>query len=381
MSLRQLINLITISGIFKKDDDLDILPPPPPFPEIEEEEEKVKDVERIREEREKQNQKELELERKKEEQKKRQEERERKEAELRERREREIEKRRKEKLRQEKKKARGKKVFDFFHGLGLIKTEKEKIEIGKQKLEYKRHKELSKKKAWQERVTREKEKQKEKELEIKRRREEEIKKQEEIERQQREVKKREQKELELKKKGKLELEKEIPKKKPFSGILSRKGVDLELERELKEIEEIAPKPVKKIKETKLEIPEFEKIEKPMDMEKAEDEIQKAIQGMKMKKRPSIISGLFKKKEKVEKKIETPEVMPRTYDKIDYVELIEEKIHKARLFLMDFRFDEAKEVYIEIMRMYTELEPKKKVKVYQDIRELYYERKSAEKFAK
>ena len=81
------------------------------------------------------------------------------------------------------------------------------------------------------------------------------------------------------------------------------------------------------------------------------------------------------------KIETPEVMPRTYDKIDYVELIEEKIHKARLFLMDFRFDEAKSAYIEIMRMYTELEPKKKSKVYQDIKELYYERKSAEKFAK
>ena len=31
MSLRY---LITISGIFSKSDDLDILPPPPPFPEI-----------------------------------------------------------------------------------------------------------------------------------------------------------------------------------------------------------------------------------------------------------------------------------------------------------------------------------------------------------
>jgi hypothetical protein len=74
-------------------------------------------------------------------------------------------------------------------------------------------------------------------------------------------------------------------------------------------------------------------------------------------------------------------MPRTYDKIDHVELIEEKVHKARLALMDFKFDEAKRRYIEIMKMYNELEPKKKSKVYHDIKDLYYERKSAEKFVK
>ena len=74
-------------------------------------------------------------------------------------------------------------------------------------------------------------------------------------------------------------------------------------------------------------------------------------------------------------------MPRVEEKEDSVELIEEKIHKARLALMDFKFDEAKRVYIEIMKMYNELASKKKSKVYQDIKDLYYERKSAEKFAK
>jgi hypothetical protein len=49
--------------------------------------------------------------------------------------------------------------------------------------------------------------------------------------------------------------------------------------------------------------------------------------------------------------------------------------------MDFKFDEAKRRYIEIMKMYNELEPKKKSKVYHDIKDLYYERKSAEKFVK
>jgi len=168
------------------------------------------------------------------------------------------------------------------------------------------------------------------------------------------------------------------------GLFGKKEVDLEFEKELKEIEEIAPKPIKKIKEEKLEVPELEEIKKEIEkpeLASAEEEIQKAIQGMKVKKRPSIVKRLWKKKEKVKERIETPEVMPRTYDKIDYVELIEEKMHKARLALMDFKFDEAKRIYMEIMRMYNDLEPKNKAKVYQDIKDLYYERKSAEKFAK
>ena len=48
-------------------------------------------------------------------------------------RKREEERAKKAKLRQEKRKTRGKKVFDFFHGRGLVKTEKEKKEYGRQK--------------------------------------------------------------------------------------------------------------------------------------------------------------------------------------------------------------------------------------------------------
>ena len=103
--------------------------------------------------------------------------------------------------------------------------------------------------------------------------------------------------------------------------------------------------------------------------------------MRKAKKASVVKGLFRKKKPAEEKVETLEVMPRTYDKIDHVELIEEKVHKARLALMDFKFDEAKRRYIEIMKMYNELEPKKKSKVYHDIKDLYYERKSAEKFVK
>jgi len=343
------------------------------------------------------------------------------------------EKLRKEKLRKEKSKARRKQVFNFFHGLGLVKTEEEKSNIRKRQERRKRQKELDNKRMEDEKIRLEEErkrgeieKQKEKELEIKRKREEERKKQKETEKQQRDAEKRKQKELELKKKEdekrikenaqKSKISgthfvgkqiKEIPKKKAFLGLFGKKKVDMELEKELKEIEEVTPKPVKKnveeeklelpeleeiapkiikkkIKEEKIEVPELDEIEKEMkkpDLASAEEEIQKAIQGMKVKKRPSFVKRLFKKKEKVKEKIETPEVMPRTYDKIDYVESIEEKIHKARLSLMDFKFDEAKRIYIEIMKMYNDLEPKNKARVYQDIKDLYYERKSAEKFAK
>ena len=44
------------------------------------------------------------------------------------------------------------------------------------------------------------------------------------------------------------------------------------------------------------------------------------------------------------------------------------MHKARLSLMDFKFDEAKRTYLEIMKIYSGLEPKKKAKVYKDIRD-------------
>lgn len=134
---------------------------------------------------------------------------------------------------------------------------------------------------------------------------------------------------------------------------------------------------------KLEAPESRllEIEKPVEIAKDEEEIERAIKVTKgVKKRPSIVKGWFKKKEP-EEKVGIPEVMPRTYDKIDYVEEIEEKMHKARLALMDFKFEEVKSVYVEIMRMYNQLEPKKRSKVYQDIKDLYYERKSAEKFAR
>jgi hypothetical protein len=262
------------------------------------------------------------------------------------------------KLIEDKRKERGKKVFNFFHSMGLVKTEKDKKEREKKRGEERRQKELEERK----RLEAERGKELERNLEKERK----------------------------------ESEREEQKKRPVLG----EG-DLELSKELKEIEKLALKPAKeKIKSKeipKFAFPEAEKGAGKSE-EVAEDEIQKAISSMSIKKKPSILKGLFRKKEKYEDarkatdsfdlsgtsyagKIELPEVMPKTYDKIDHVVLIEEKIHKIRSFLMDFKFDEAKKVYIEIMGMYNNLEAKKKAKVYKDIQEVYYERKSAEKFSK
>ena len=444
MSLRYLINFIAISGIFsKKDEELDILPPPPPFPVIGKENRGAKEARKIREQQEKQK-----------EQEKRQ-----------------KEKERKVKLRQDKRKDRGKRIFEFFHDIGLVKTEKEKKEYRIQKQKEKEQRELEKKRGgeekrkvkedrrkWvleEERKRQQEEARKKRELEKKRqkvldeerkqeeekqrqieeKRKEEEKRRKQEERKKAELREKEGKELELKRKTKKkrqvkEEKLQIPKKTIFGKIFGEKKEETEFAKELREIErlssrlgktnlekkrgslfdKIAPEPVKgkRAKKAKLEIPglislktkEFEKkVGKPEEVIKAEEEIQKAISGMKKAKRPSIVKGLFKKKKPVEDarkptdssdslsgtnyvgKIEIPEVMPRTYDKIDHVMLIEEKIHQARLALMDFKFDDAKMVYIKVMKMYNELEPKKRSKVYQDIRDLYYERKSAEKFVK
>jgi len=405
MSLRY---LITISGIFSKSNNLDILPPPPPFPKIGEEAIESKSIGK------EEGKKEVELKRRKE-----------KEAE---------EKRkfaamqRNEKLRDEERKARKKKTFNFFHGLGLVKSEKEKIGQEKQKQKEIRFREQERKKAEddvrkiqqverktrqeQERKKRAEEKRKE---QIGRRKYKEYLKTKEEARKKlgRERQQKKQKQVEEKKPKELggmniqeqfkvleneafsaspavELEipkKKIPKKPFFEKIFGKKKEKTELERELQDLEGIELKPIKKEK-TKTEIIskgyDLKEIEKevigPEQIRKTEEEIQNAISGIKVKRKPFIAKGLFGKKKPVEEEIATPGVMPRTYDKIDYVEEIEEKLHKARLALMDFKFDEAKMAYIEIMQAYNTLNPKDKHKVYRDIKDLYYERKGAEKFA-
>ena len=218
-------------------------------------------------------------------------------------------------------------------------------------------------------------------------------------------------------KNKIELT-EFEQKKSFFGKLFEKK-DEELEKGLEGLDEIMPeprltaegfpefkipkakgkipialekaKPLQDISQAKFPKAEFEEDMGLDEMKKAEEEIRMAIDGMKGNNKSSVIGRLFRRKEKQSKaqisgvtesgKIETPEVMPRTFEKIDHVQEIEERVHKARMCLMDFKFDDAKRIYMEIMKLYSSISQKDRYKVYQDIRDLYYERKSAEKFAK
>ncbi|MBI2208303.1 hypothetical protein HYU50_02305 [Candidatus Woesearchaeota archaeon] len=344
-----LLNFIVISGIFgKKDNDLDISPPPPPFPQIGEKEKDLIESEKRRKAEEK-GRKAQEVLRLKEEKREQE----------------ELKRRKLEKIRAEEKK-------------------KKQKELERRKLEQQRRK------AQEEGI-------RQKELEKRRRGEEEKRK--ELE------KKKRQEEIKRKNKRLMERRAKTAKKKTFDflnkvGLAKTKKEKTEHHRQRKEYAELRKNAEKmlaeearrreleskkqiKIKEKgegKLEKETSKGIEKPHEIAGAEEEIQKAIEGIKKKeKEPSKLKKLFGRKE--EEKLETPEVMPSFEEKADEVDLIEEKIHKARLALMDFKFDMAKKTYIEIMRIYNDMDSKKKARVYPDIKDLYYERKTAEKYAK
>ena len=60
-----------------------------------------------------------------------------------------------------------------------------------------------------------------------------------------------------------------------------------------------------------------------------------------------------------------------------MEKIQGKIGEARTALMDFNLNKAKSLYLEIISTYNGMKPEDKAKVYNDISDLYSERKSAE----
>ncbi|MBW2976752.1 hypothetical protein KY347_04880, partial [Candidatus Woesearchaeota archaeon] len=189
------------------------------------------------------------------------------------------------------------------------------------------------------------------------------------------------------------MEEEKPeKKKLFGKFFGKKKDEVDLAKELEELRKVIPKAKKEQIKTKPKLPGLishkaveseRKTAKSREIANAEEEIKNAIRGLKKaKKKKPALGRWFKKIEKpVEEKVEIPEIMPKAEGKLDKIDLIEEKIHKARLKLMDFNFIEAKRTYIEIMKIYNSLDQKKKLKVYQDIKDLYYERKSAEKFTR
>lgn len=109
--------------------------------------------------------------------------------------------------------------------------------------------------------------------------------------------------------------------------------------------------------------------RPREIEEAEDEIKSAIEKIKQTERPSMLKRIFGKKEAQEKQ-PAPEVQ-------NDVSSIQSRLNSARDALMRFDLEAAKRNYIEIMKIYNKIKPEEQAKVYHDVKDLYFERKSAE----
>ena len=112
--------------------------------------------------------------------------------------------------------------------------------------------------------------------------------------------------------------------------------------------------------------------KPQEILEAEEEIKSAIEKIKKRESPSILHRLFLKKRKEEAQEE-----PLLLESQDNLSRIQNKISEARWALTRFDLETARRNYIEAMRLYNNMPPEERAKVYRDIKELYFERKSAE----
>ena len=194
----------------------------------------------------------------------------------------------------------------------------------------------------------------------------------------------------------------FPKLEIFEAEKQEKQIGKKIEKEVKKIKPEIKEKIKPFKERiffklpkikgEIELKEkpslaLESLKEPIEIEKlleagnAEQEISRAIEDLKKQK------YLFKlsKPEKEKQKIKLPE-MAEKLQKLPPVEIeepkdeviaIKHKIHDARNALMDFDLIKAKVIYIKIMNMYNNLSPEKQARVYEDIMELYDERKNAE----
>ena len=222
------------------------------------------------------------------------------------------------------------------------------------------------------------------------------------------IKKVKEKKITIKKRAQIKQIKNLPikktKKEKIKKLIQPK------EKKLKNIDFVLPKEIEKPSEKELELPEeLEKIEdielpdtledfdieelgkelnlepktKPKELIEAEDEIKTAIERIKewnasersetrsqLTEKPSFLKKLFAKREKIEE-TEMPEIEDNK------VSAIQNKINKAREALMKFDLEGAKRNYIELMKLYNNIKPEEQAKIYHEIKELYFERKSAE----
>jgi hypothetical protein len=187
---------------------------------------------------------------------------------------------------------------------------------------------------------------------------------------------------------KSELKKEaVHKKIPLFDFLHKIGL-VHTEKELEERKALAIKKQEQERKKLVEIEKQELIEKKkLELIRLKEEKgiknlgdkrnkQQELELKKREKEEIRILKELKKKELKEKKIITkPKVL--VSKKRDNAILIKEMIKEVRKMIAESRLDDAKIIYMEIMKIYNTSEPKDKAKVYADIKSLYHERRIKE----
>lgn len=116
--------------------------------------------------------------------------------------------------------------------------------------------------------------------------------------------------------------------------------------------------------------------KPQEIIEAEEEIKSAIEKIKEREKTSLFKKFFPTKPKAQESIVEEHLAPESPE-VYGIGMVQENIKEARLSLAKFDLESAKKYYLEIMKMYNKMEPEEKSKVYKDVNNLYFERKSAE----
>ena len=120
------------------------------------------------------------------------------------------------------------------------------------------------------------------------------------------------------------------------------------------------------------LPKPEKEFKPIELENAEEEISQAVE--KIQKKPSFLKKLLTPQKKPSK-IKHPEVEIKP--EMDGTKAVQNLVKSSRDSLLEFDLDKAREFYIEANKIYNELQVDEKAEVYNEVKSLYDERKSAE----
>ncbi|HLC61957.1 MAG TPA: hypothetical protein VJI52_02985 [Candidatus Nanoarchaeia archaeon] len=159
-------------------------------------------------------------------------------------------------------------------------------------------------------------------------------------------------------------------KKPKKGKSSKKENEIKFPDTLDELDVDYVKPVPEAKTSQSQ--------KPKEIEDAKKEIQSAIESIRKQEKQSFFGRLFSARPKSGDYEQNTRIeIKQNAVQEDDISRIQKSISDARDALMNSNLEAAKRKYIEAMQIYNQIKPEEQAKVYNDIKNLYSERKNAE----